>query len=288
MRRKYVLILAVLAVAVALLVMPSAVSERMAIAVRDLFSPVQGVFASAGGVMRGAVDGLRGREAAGDRVERLLAENELLRMQVHQLRAAEQELPQVARLRAAAANQDLVFCEVTARADVTGWWRSLTLDKGADSGIRIGMAVTASGGLIGKVVSVARQSSDVLLITDPSCRIPCRTVGAGAYGILGGGGTDAGRGGAANAGIEMLAAVNPCRLEYVALESPLRAGDTVETSGLGGTFPSGIAVGRVSAVEMDISGLYQRCSVVPFTDLSALRYVFVVRTRAGGVPGSSR
>jgi len=76
--------------------------------------------------------------------------------------------------------------------------------------------------------------------------------------------------------LEMLASVKPCELDYVSTEHELQPRDVILTSGLGGVFPEGLPVGRVGAVRLDPSGLYQQAQVIPSADIGALTYVFVV------------
>ena len=74
----------------------------------------------------------------------------------------------------------------------------------------------------------------------------------------------------------MLFAVQPCRMDYIEKDAPLVVGEKVITSGLGGVYPKGLAVGRVVGSELDRSGLYQRAKIAPAADLRDLKYVFVV------------
>ncbi|MBT3191610.1 MAG: rod shape-determining protein MreC [Verrucomicrobia bacterium] len=166
----------------------------------------------------------------------------------------------------------LLLCEVVARGDMSGWWQTLRLNKGADDGVTVGMAVIGIDGLIGRTAAVAKRSCDVLLITDPSCKVACKLVRNGAFGIMQGAGVSMG----GRVSLEMLASARPCELDYVSTEHTLQPRDVVHTSGLGGVFPEGLPVGRVGAVRLDSSGLYQQASIIPSADLSTLRYAFVV------------
>ena len=172
--------------------------------------------------------------------------------------------------------RQLVFCDVTARGDSVGWWHTLTVNRGSRDGIRPDLAVVGPKGLVGRTSGVSWRTAEVLLITDPNCKVPCRTAGGAEFGILEGRGVSV----TGRHRLEMLSAVNPIRVDYVPLEMPLHGGDVVETSGLGGILPPGIAVGRVLNAEMDPSGLYQRADVAPSADLTSLRYVFVVMDAA--------
>lgn len=166
----------------------------------------------------------------------------------------------------------LLLCEVVARGDMSGWWHTLRLNKGSSDGVEVGMAVMSIEGLIGRTTSVSRRSCDVLLITDPSCRVACKVIRSGAFGIMRGAGVAMDGG----VSLEMLATAKPCELDYVSKTHELQPRDVVHTSGLGGVFPDGLPVGRVGKVRLDSSGLYQQAEIVPSGEIGTLKYAFVV------------
>lgn len=274
MKRRGIQVVVALAVVVFLLNLPRSWSRVLADGIGNSLAPLRECVASAVRHGREAAESVRSGRAHGKEREELLTRVALLEGQLHQFRSLQKENAALqAQLKTTARpGTTLVFCEVVGRGDTTGWWQSVTLDKGARDGIGPGMAVVGPRGLVGRTSKVLWSSAEVILITDPKCKVPCRTAGGTDFGILEGMGLSvAGRG-----KMEMLSAVNPVRMDYVPLEMPLQPGDVVETSGLGGILPAGIAVGRVMNAEMDQSGLYQHAEVAPFSDLSALRYAFVL------------
>lgn len=52
--------------------------------------------------------------------------------------------------------------------------QQVEIDRGALHGIRVGMAAINEAGLVGKVTSVAPQSSIIMLVTDPSYAVPVK------------------------------------------------------------------------------------------------------------------
>jgi len=168
--------------------------------------------------------------------------------------------------------RDLLLCEVISRGDISGWWHTLRLNKGSNSGVENGMAVISTDGLVGRVSNVTKISCDVLLIVDPSCKVACKVVRNGAFGIMQGSGIAMN----GNISLEMLASVKPSVLDYVSTEHELQPRDVIHTSGLGNVFPEGLPVGRLGAVKMDSSGLYQQAEVVPSADIDRLKYAFIV------------
>jgi rod shape-determining protein MreC len=53
-------------------------------------------------------------------------------------------------------------------------------------------------------------------------------------------------------------------------------GDRIVTSGLGGTFPPGLTIGRVSHIVLEDRGLFKRASITPIVDLNRLEEVFII------------
>ncbi len=171
------------------------------------------------------------------------------------------------------APQKLLLCEVIARGDMSGWWQTVRINKGLADGVRAGMAVMTTDGLIGRTLEVSDRTADVLLITDPNCKVACKVAHSEAFGILRGAGVSL----SGRPAMEMLASVRPAQMNYIPMAHEVREGDVILTSGLGGVFPEGLPVGRAVAVRRHESGLYQQVDVVPSANLAAIRYVFVVQ-----------
>jgi rod shape-determining protein MreC len=170
------------------------------------------------------------------------------------------------------SKRKMILCEVIARDEISGWWQVVTLNKGLINGIEEGKAAVTVDGVIGKTIQVSRQTCDVLLITDPNCRVACKFSRTGTFGIVRGGGVPVRQ----TSSLEMLYLPSSCRMDYISREDDIWIKDEVVTSGLGGVFPEGLLVGHVEKVDIDPSGLYQRADVTPAADIGKLRYVFIV------------
>ena len=115
--------------------------------------------------------------------------------------------------------------------DPTGWFRSIIIDKGENSGIREGMPVVNAMGVVGQIVSVSYNYSKVLLVIDQNSAVDCIIERSRDSGIVKG----------------MSSKI--CTLDYVLKTSDVRVGDLVITSGLDRIFPKGIHVGEVIEVK---------------------------------------
>ena len=104
---------------------------------------------------------------------------------------------------------------------------TVLVNVGSEKGARSGLAVIDSDGLVGRIVSTGPKASRVLLLTDLNSRIPVVVEPAQYKAILAGDNT------------------NWPKLEYLAVQSAVSAGDRVVTSGDGGLIPAGRPVGLV-------------------------------------------
>ena len=271
--RKVVVCLVLLAVVI-LLNLPVPASLRVKNASRDNIAPFQNVmsFVLDRTLRIGSYLAEAGR-AAGER-ERLLTQVATLREDVRRLEALERDN---AELRGLLGFRDthrykLVIAEVVERGDASGWWQTLTLNKGSEDRIAPDMAVITTRGLVGRTADVSHRTTLVRLITDPTCRGSCKFSRTGAFGILRGGGVSLG----GDPRLAMFFSLRPFRMDYISKEQKVFENDEVVTSGLGGVYPEGLSVGAVAKTDLDPSGLYQRADIVPAADMSGLKYVFVV------------
>jgi len=264
----------ILIAVVVLLVLPSSLSTRLKVGAREGYAPfLRGTSSLVHKVREGVAVASRAKYAVRERQE-LLAEIANLRYQVQRLKALERDNELLREQVAFSKRQEheLVLCEVLARGDTSGWWQTVRLNRGSDSGIGPDMAVVTARGLIGKTMEVSRRTSEVLLITDPNSRVSCVCPRTGAFGVLRGTGVSL----SGNRALEMLCAPPPGRLDYLSKDISIREADGVMTSGLGGVYPEGLVVGRVRKPKLDASRLYRKAEVVLAADIRRVRYCFVL------------
>ena len=135
----------------------------------------------------------------------------------------------------------------------------LVLAAGSRDGVKAGQAVIDAGGLMGQVIAVTPLQSTVLLLTDPDHAVPVTVAGSGVRLIA------YGRGDA-------------LELRDVPLNSGVKVGDRVVTSGLGGRFPAGFPVGTVTAVHADESHTFLVGELRPAAQLDRGRDVLLLRS----------
>lgn len=157
----------------------------------------------------------------------------------------------------------LEMAEIISRND-DAWSKVLTIDKGSKSGIKAGDCVITSDGFAGYVSEVGPTWSEVTAVTDTN-------MSAGAM-------VTRTRDVMVCEGDFELMKKGQLRLSYVSNDAVLYAGDTVETSGLGGLFPKGIMIGTVSSIGVETHGVSKYAVITPFVDVDKLTTVFVVKS----------
>lgn len=260
------------ALLLAVLNLPTSVTQGVKNLVREGLSPMQEAVSDFTHGLREAWGSLRGLGGAVVENQRMQAEVARLLAEVRDLKAFERENEQLRRVLgfASRARNDLIPAEVIARGR-DGWWQTLRVNKGALAGIQPNMAVLSIDGLVGKVSSASEQTADVLLLSDPTCRVAAQVLRTGTFGIV------AGRGPSWEGQVI-------CRMEFINKNTPILPGDEVVTSGLGGVFPKGLLIGYVDKVFTDRSGLYQYADLISKADLGTLQYVFALRGVSPGAP----
>jgi rod shape-determining protein MreC len=137
--------------------------------------------------------------------------------------------------------------------------QSIIIDKGSADGVRVGMPVESSRGLVGQIFRTTPNSSQIVLISDSSSAIPARLGTSRATGILSGGGLG-----------------GSLTIDWIDLKHQLEVGEVVLTSGLGGRFPQDLVIGRVIDVDRREAELFQSAVVQPAVDFDALELLFVI------------
>jgi rod shape-determining protein MreC len=142
--------------------------------------------------------------------------------------------------------------------DGSPWFKTVVIDRGERDGLREGLPVVASDGIVGQLVKVAASSSRVLLVTDTASSVAAVVLRSRARGVLKGKGE--GR----------------CSLEFAVHDDDVKVGDLVISSGVGGVFPKGLPLGEVTMVKKGEYGIFQTVEVRPAVAVGRLEEVLVL------------
>ena len=138
----------------------------------------------------------------------------------------------------------------------------ITLNKGSDHGIEIGMPVIVKSGLVGSVCEVGSQWCRIRVITEPSASVGAYVSRSGATGIL--------------EGDILLKDEGECYLNYLSPDSDVEVGDPVYTSGIGSIYPEGLLIGWISSVETEENLRTKSAKVKLAVDFEELKYLLVI------------
>lgn len=158
--------------------------------------------------------------------------------------------------------KSLVFSSVPANVvgrDPSNWKSTMIIDKGSDAGIKTGMPVVTSAGVVGKITEVGKRKAKVMLVNDPNFSVAATLQRTREEGLLTG------------------TLQGACRLRYLSHQTDVAPGDLVITSKISTTFPEGLVLGEVSFVEESPSSPTLECFIEPVVTLSQLEEVIVIK-----------
>lgn len=213
-----------------------------------------------------AIDGVVGGVRGYADLRGVRQENDALRLENMQLRAAVQALGE-ARAENERLRQLLSYTEKVPGAEIparvvgvnpVAKLLSVRISSGENQGVSQGMSVVTPDGIVGQVIRTTGGYADVALVTDPQSRVGIRVQRSRARGTAAG----AGRG--------------PLKLENMLRTEDVEDGDLIITSGTDGVYPPGLVVGRVANLEKKEHGMFQGADILPAVDVTRLEEVLVV------------
>jgi len=142
--------------------------------------------------------------------------------------------------------------------DPSPFAKYVIVNRGSDDGLRRGMPIVTSQGLVGRVAAVTAGAGRVELITDPASSVNIRLEPSGAQAVLLG------------------SVTGELTLDMISQNAAVKVGDLVLTSGLGGNYPGNILIGQVTGVRRRETDLFQRATVQPVVDFSKLEILLVI------------
>jgi rod shape-determining protein MreC len=221
--------------------------------VMDAAAPALDMLSRPAAALDAAVDRVRGFITVYRDNTRLAEENERLlgwQQVARRLSAENAELRDLSKL---VSEPAISFVTARVIADSGGAYvRSVMVNAGRDNGVARGQAALSGEGLVGRVAEVGSRAARILLITDLNSRVPVVVDGTRQRAILAGD--------------------NSARpsLRYADSDGTIRIGDRIVTSGQGGVFPPGLAVGVVASADSE------GARIEPYAALSRVDYLRLV------------
>ena len=177
------------------------------------------------------LESVRSRNALQDEVLRLQQENRVLKGKAQRLASLLSENARYKALLNSDIKDELIAAQISSVSPDPA--RHLAADKGAADGVEEGQPVLGAEGLIGQIMLVDENNSRALLITDSAHALPVEVNRSGLRAIAEGSGD-----------------IDRLVIRHLAATTDIRVGDLLVTSGLGGRFPHGYPVARVTNVEI--------------------------------------
>jgi rod shape-determining protein MreC len=206
-------------------------------------------------------------------LQQIRKDNEHLQQEVAQLRVSlEQErsvaqqtrtLQQLLDLRSATGFTTSSAMVIGSGADPE--FRTITIDKGTQEGLRADMAVMAPAGIVGRILMATGRAAKVQLIIDRDAAAGVMIERSRVGGVV------TGVGSTEELGFRAYGLID---LKYVPGSADVKKGDRVVTSGIDGIYPKGLPVGEIQSAER-VGGEW-RIRVKPAVDFAALEAVLVV------------
>ena len=133
------------------------------------------------------------------------------------------------------------------------------IDKGQNDGLYKGQNVIGVNGLIGQIIELNMMSSKIILINDISHNVPGNVSRTGEKVIVAGSDSD-----------------NNLMIQFTPIDTDIKVGDIVTTSGVAGRFKSNIPIGKVISVTNDPEKKFSDITIKAFENLDNLSDVILI------------
>lgn len=231
-------------------------------AAATVFGPIENGVSSAVDPIGNAVTAVRESGDRHDRLAELERENTALKAELGSDDRNRSRLDQLEKLLkiSGRGQYGIKGAQVIAIGAAQGFSWTITIDVGANDGIKRDMTVLNGDGLVGRVTTVGPNSATVLLASDPDFTVGTRMEASDELGFASGQGD------------------RPLRVELLNGKAEIKKGDRLVTFGSQADKPfvPGVPVGVVSRVDPSGGDLTRTLYVTPYVNFSKLDVVGVV------------
>lgn len=234
--------------------------EKIRAGLNTLAYPVQLIAAAPAYLFRGIGDFFITRGTLRADNEKLLAERQALLARLQQFDALEQENQRLRQMLVSAALvADKAVAAELVEVSAEPFTRKIMVAKGARDGVHVGQSVIDAHGIMGQVTQVAGNVSRVTLITDAGHAIPVLNNRSGLRALVFGTGNS-----------------DTVKVPYLTANADIQEGDLLVSSGMGGTFPPGYPVARVTKIVNDPNEAFLAITARPAAQLNHGKQVLLV------------
>ncbi|GMR03643.1 MAG: rod shape-determining protein MreC [Gammaproteobacteria bacterium] len=192
--------------------------------------------------------------------EALRNERMMLLAKLQQFEALKEENNRLRRMLGSAARvADRALAADLLEVSLEPFTRRIVIARGAKDGVKIGQPIIDSHGIMGQVTQVTATNSRATLITDPGHAIPVLVNRSGLRAIVFGTGEQ-----------------DSLKVPYLTASADIRKGDLLVSSGMGGTFPPGYPVARVTKIVNDPNEAFLTITAKPSARLNNSKQVLLI------------
>ncbi|UOF93681.1 MAG: rod shape-determining protein MreC [Bordetella sp.] len=137
----------------------------------------------------------------------------------------------------------------------------LIINQGSKSGLDIGIPIIDEYGLVGQIVRISSMTSEIALIGESNTSIPVKNSRNGLRLIAFGSGS-----------------LRKLEIRYLSENSDIKIGDVFVTSGIGGIFPPGLPVAKVTEIQIDKISGFKLAVLEGFSFPENHRYFLALKT----------
>ena len=231
-------------------------------------NPVQSIIYKATDRVKESVDFFLNFSEVKDENKKLTSENEKLKNQLLQysdLADENKRLRDVLSFTEERNNYNYVGCDIIGYPN-NNILEGYTINKGEDANIKKGMVVISGEGLVGQVTSVGPNWSIVQSLTNENIVVAVMVDSTREVtGYIKGYKDNKNR--------------NMAKVYDLPIDSKVKKGDVIMTSGVGMFYPKEIRIGKVTDVQEDKIKVMKTATVEPYVDFNKLEELFVIVPR---------
>ena len=204
-------------------------------------------------------------------VEALKSENEELKKQIEELEtklinydemsATVSTLRTHLNLSEKYPDYNLIVADIISDS-ATSWEATYVVNKGANHGVKPGMTVIATDGLVGYVESVTKTTSKIISILDAGNAVSAKISRTRDEIVC--------KGSVSSTEDQVLKIVN------IPIGTTIIEGDKIETSGIGGVYPKGISIGNVTEIKNKKNPIENEALIKTSVDFNRLETIGII------------
>lgn len=147
--------------------------------------------------------------------------------------------------------------------DITNYSKTIVINVGKNDGIKENMTVIADEGLVGNIISVTSDTAKVQTILDTASATSAVASSTRDSMVCKG----------------TINELNCLKASYISTDANIIEGDSIETSGMGGIYPKGIYIGRVTEVNEGKNKIDTTVKVKTAVDFEKLETVLIINNQ---------